>query len=173
VPADYLVSCLLTLSHEPRYLLPREESYGIVIHSLAVSKRTEETGKLFLSMESGQFRDKISHGRTFFDGCMLAYMEANAWEETLQFQSKMKEAGIPWSPLCFQGVLLASHRLGDGAKALEAIEGALESGMKMDHNCCEMSIRIILGDVLKIRNIQQVRTKLRHIGEQNQFLQSS
>jgi hypothetical protein len=43
-------------------------------------------------MESGQFRDKISHGRTFFDGRMLAYMEANAWEETLQFHSKMKEA---------------------------------------------------------------------------------
>jgi pentatricopeptide repeat protein len=154
-------------------LLPREESYGIVIHSLAVSKRTEEAGELFLSMESGQFRDEISPGRTSFDGRMLAYMEANAWEETLAFHSKMKEAGIPWSPLCFQGVLLASYRLGGRAKALETIEGALESGMKMDHNCCEMSIRIILGDVLKIRNIQQVRTKLRHIGEQNQFLQSS
>ena len=150
----------------------REEAYGTVIHSLAVSKRTEEAGELFLAMDSGQFRDKISPGRTCFDGRMLAYMEANAWEETLAFHSKMKEAGIPWSPLCFQGVLLASFRLGDRAKALEAIEGALVSGMKMDHNCCEISMRIILGDVLKTGNIQQVRTKLRHIGEQNRFLQT-
>ena len=164
---------MLTLSHEQRHLFPREESYGIVIHSLAVSKRTEEAGELFSSMESGQFRDKISPGRTCFDGRILAAVEAQAWEETLAFHAKMKEDGIPWSPLCFQGVLLASFRLGHRAKALEAIEGALESGMKMDHNCFEMSIRLILGDVLKIRNIQEVRTKLRHIGEQNRFLQSS
>jgi hypothetical protein len=124
-------------------------------------------------METGQFRDDVSPGLTCHDGRMLAYMEANAWEEVLAFHSKMNEAGIPWSPLCFQGVLLASSRLGDRAKALEAIEGALGCGMKMDHYCCELSMRIILGDVLKTGKIDQARSKLRHIGKKNRFLQST
>jgi hypothetical protein len=124
-------------------------------------------------METGQFSDDVSPGLTCHDGRMLAYMEANAWEEVLAFHSKMNEAGIPWSPLCFQGVLLASSRLGDRAKALEAIEGALGCGMKMDHYCCELSMRIILGDVLKTGKIDQARSKLRHIGKKNRFLQST
>jgi hypothetical protein len=124
-------------------------------------------------VDTGRFRDNVSPGLTCYDGRMLAYMEANAWGETLAFHSKMKEAGIPWSPLCFQGVLLASSRLGDRAKALEAIEGALRSGTQMDHYCCELSMRIILGDVLKFGKIDQARTKLRHIGKKNRFLQST
>ena len=143
------------------------------MHTLAVTKRAEEVEDLFSSMDSGQFNDGISPGLTCFNARVLAYVQKNAWEDLLAFHSRMQEDGIAFSPTSFQGVLLASFRLGNRARALEVIEGALRSGMKMDHDCCELSMKLLIGDKLETGSIPKMRTKLRDIGERNMRLKSA
>lgn len=155
------------------FLLHSEEAYGAVIHSLAVAKKTEEACELFASMDAGRFGDDVSPGVTCYSARMLAHVEAHEWEEALACHAERKAAGLPWSSASFQDVLLASYRLGHRAKALETIEEALASGVKVDHGCCDLSLQILLGDVLKARSIEQARHQLRKIGEENQDLKKT
>lgn len=141
-----------------------------MILSLAVAKKTEEACELFEAMNSGQFGDDIYPGVSCYNARMLAHVEAHQWDEALACHARRKEAGLPYSAASFQDVLLASYRMGHKAKALEAIKEALESEMKMDHRCCDLSLQLLLGDVLKSKTFEQARHRLREIGEQNQNL---
>lgn len=138
-----------------------------MIHILAVDKKTKEACELFESLDSGRFGDGVSPGVACYSARMLAHVEAHEWDEALACHSRRKEAGLPWTPSSFQDVLLASYRLGKKQKALEAVEEALESGMKMDYGCCVLSMEVLLGDVLKSKSIGQARQRLRELGEQN------
>jgi pentatricopeptide repeat protein len=151
----------------------REEAYATVIHSLAVDKKTKEACELFESLDSDRFGDGVSPGVACYSARMLAHVEAHEWDEALACHSQRKEAGLPWTPSCFQDFLLASFRVGKKQKALEAVEEALGSGMRMDCGCCVLSMQILLGDVLKSKSIGQARQKLRELGEQNGDLKNA
>lgn len=148
----------------------REETYGTVILSLAVAKKTEEARALFEAMESGQFGDDISPGVACYNALMLAHIEAHQWDEALECHSLRKDAGLRYSTASFQDVLLASYRVGKKAKASEAIEEALQSELKIDYRCFYLSLQILLGDALKSKTLDQARQRLREIGEQNEHL---
>ena len=165
--SDAAQSLLKEMQHGE--LNPSEKAYGTVIYSLAVAKKTKEACELFDLIESGRFNG-VAPGLTCYNGRMLAHIEAHEWDKALECHYQRKEAGLPCSSATFQDVLLASYRLGKKAKALETIEEALESGMKMDYACCDLSMKILLGDVFKSKRIDQARKKLREIGEQNQEL---
>lgn len=148
----------------------REEAYGTVIHSLAVANKTNEAIELFKAIASGHFEDDVSPGVSCYNSRMLAHVEAHEWDKALACHEERKDAGIPWSSASLQDVLLACHRTGQKERAFEAVEEALESGMKLSYSCCALSLQVLLGDVLESNNIDEVRHKLREIGEQNDEL---
>lgn len=118
------------------------------------------------------FGDSITPGLSSYDARMLALIEAKAWKDVIAFRLKMREAGISMSALSFQGFLLASFRLGDRATALEAVEEAVGSGIKMDHDCCVLSMNLLLGKASKTGDISQVRRELRKLGEYDSSLRA-
>ena len=128
-----------------------------MILSLAVAKKTEEACALFKAMESGQFGDDISPGVACYNALMLAHIEAHQWDEALECHSRRKDAGLPYSTASFQDVLLASYRVGQKAKAAEAIEEALQSELKINYRCFDLSLQILLGDTLKSKTFDQAR----------------
>ena len=147
--------------------------YGAVMHALAVAKRTEEMEQLFSLMESGHFDDGVFPGLTCFNARMVAYTRKKAWEEVLAFHLKMQKADIPFSPISFQGVLLASFHLGNQKRAIDAMEAAVASGLKINRDLCELSLQLLIGDLAETDSIAKMRSKLRDIGEKNVRLQAA
>jgi hypothetical protein len=103
---------------------------------------------------------------------MLAHIEVHQWKEALECHSRRKEAGLPYSAASFQDVLLASYRIGHKSKAIEAIEEALKSEMKIDSHCFDLSLQILVGDLLNSKTFEQARQRLREIGEQHEHLKN-
>lgn len=151
----------------------REEVYGAVIHSLAVSKRGADARNIFESMSDGDYEDGVLPGTACYDAVLLSFLQEGDWEQALELHGKMKASGISQTPATFQGALIASHKIGELEKAVHAINEALSSEVQLDQSCCELAMRILLRTLFHHKSISETRLKLREICEEDRAVHPS
>ena len=144
-----------------RGLVPSDEAFGAVIHSLALAKNPSEALQLFKEIENGEFGD-AKPGLSSYNSKMLALMQLKAWQDVIELQREMKQAGLPSSSVAFHGVILASMRLGDEGSVVEAIEDAIKLGVSLNHSCFDQSLKCLFPDLVVDRpSIPEIRLRLR------------
>jgi pentatricopeptide repeat protein len=151
----------------------REEAYGAVMHSLVASRRTDEAHDLFKSLERKETPGIARPGPTCFDASLLACLQTGDWDKALELHEKRTESSVPLTPSGFQGALIASFRRGGRGQALKYAEEMLGSNTELDQACCEVSMKILLRDLVPQSNISDTRGKLRAICEEDSELHSA
>jgi hypothetical protein len=144
-----------------RGLQASDEALGAMIHSLAVAQRPTEALEVFCDIESGQFGD-VKPGILSFNAKMLALMQMKSWQDVIDLQEDIKSAGLVLSSVAFQGVILASMKLGDKSSVLEAIETATKSHIHLNRSCFEQSIKCLFPELVTDQpSIKALRLQLR------------
>lgn len=159
--ANWLEARATLTAMNDRGLVPSDEAFGAVIHTLAMAQRPAEALELFVEMGSGKFGD-IQPGVLSFNAKMLALMQTKSWQEVIDLQEEMKSAGLAPTSVAFHGVILASMKLGNEASVLEAIENATKSKISLNQSCFEQSLKCLFPDLVADQgSIAEIRLRLR------------
>ena len=146
---------------------PTEHTYAAFITSLAMADKLDEATNVIDSMLRNENGDGILPGSSSFGACMLAALKAKAYQQVLDLNTKMIDAGISPNSQSYFGVVLASTRLGDRASALKAAESALESKLPINHQGLNLLLKALLPDSFGDGSIASVRSNLRSMGKEN------
>lgn len=146
---------------------PTEHTYAAFITSLAMADKLDEATNVIDSMLRNENGDGILPGSSSFGACMLAALKAKAYQQVLDLNTKMIDAGISPNSQSYFGVVLASTRLGDRASALKAAESALESKLPINHQGLNLLLKALLPDSFGDGSIASVRSNLRSMGKED------
>jgi len=146
---------------------PTERTYAAVITSLAMADKVNEAADVIDAMLGKENDDAILPGSSSFSACMLAALKAKKYQQVLDLNAKMIDAGIAPNSQSYFGVVLASTRLGDRASALKAAESALESKLPINHQGLNLLMKALLPDSFGDGSIASIRNKLRSLGLEN------
>ena len=149
---------------------PTEHTYAAFITTLAMADKLTDATNVIDSMLSNQNGDGILPGSSSFGACMLAALKAKAYQQVLDLNRRMLDAGISPDSQSYFGVVLASTRLGDRASALKAAESALESKLPINHQGLNLLLKALLPDSFGDGSIASIRSNLRSMGRENKDL---
>ena len=116
------------------------------------------------------YGDGIVPGSSSFNSAMLAALKSKRWQQVLDLNKMMVDAGISPNSQSYFAAVLASTRLGDRASALKAAESALDNDLPINHQGLNLLLKALLPDCFGDGSIGSVRGNLRSLGTHNKDL---
>jgi len=114
------------------------------------------------AMLQNEYADQIHPNTSCFASCILSAIEAGAWHQVLELNTKMLGAGLRPDAAAFQGAILACSQLGDQSRVIEEIEAAIRADAAVDLDGFLLCASLLLPMVdTESRNIEEIRLKLR------------
>lgn len=159
---DYLEGRKALTLMADRKLVPSDEALGAVIHGLAIHGKEHEALEMFEETKAGTFGD-FRPGICCYNGKILSLLQLKSWEEVILLQEEMEEAMVTPNAVAFQGILLASMRMGDESSVVQAVEQGIKSNITLDRDCFEQSIKCLLPELLASEHptVPEIRLQLR------------
>ena len=149
---------------------PTEHTYAALITSLAMADQVDEAIRVIDTMLCNGYGDGIVPGSSSFNSAMLAALKAKRWQQVLDLNKVMVDAGISPNSQSYFAAVLASTRLGDRASALKAAESALGNELPINHQGLNLLLKALLPSSFGDGSIGSVRGNLRSMGKQNKDL---
>ena len=166
-------SFLLTTYYLTFYFSKSESTYAAHIHALAINKRHNDAISVLNTMLDDNNGDSIKPSTSSFAACMLSAMQSRAFEEVIQLNDKMKEAGVPSNSTTFKSTILASTQLGRASEVMKEIESVLDSQDPMDAKSFLLCANHLVPGIMKDsgQDIESLRASLRRQIQDNPLIE--
>ena len=149
---------------------PTEHTYAAFITSLAMTDQVDEAIHVIDTMLCNGYGDGIVPGSSSFNSAMLAALKSERWQQVLDLNKMMVDAGVSPNSQSYFAAVLASTRLGDSASAVQAAESALDNELPINHQGLNLLLKALLPDCFGDGSISSVRGNLRSLGKENSQL---
>ena len=149
---------------------PTEHTYAAFITSLAMADQVDEAIRVIDTMLCNGHGDGIVPGSSSFNSAMLAALKSKRWQQVLDLNKMMVDAGISPDSQSYFAAVLASTRLGDRASALKAAKSALGNELPINHQGLNLLLKALIPNSFGDGSIGSVRGNLRSMGQHNKDL---
>lgn len=136
------------------------------MYSFAVANQPSKARDFLQSMRTGAFGDNVMPGASCYNAGILSCARAGAWIDVLSLYDTMKEARVRADPTTFNGVVLASQKVGGRALVQALAEELLASGAAMGQESCELTLDILIPELQQNETRVDSRTQLRLLADQ-------
>ena len=165
-----------TFDHMRRHEMKlSEETYGAMIHGLAVAKRPDEAIELLEGMESDSFGDGIKPGLSCYNAIMISHINEKSWREVIDVYDRMIKENVKPNSATTQGLLIAAYRIGGRERVQEMVGDLLANDVVISQENCQLAMKIMVPDVIKgtESKITEIQNHLRDLGTKNELLKSA
>lgn len=153
-----------------------DETYGALLHSLALARRHEEVFDIVSSLKLSNLSLKEDAagvpGVSCYNAVMLCHLNSQAWEQVLSTYEDMKTMELVPNGKTTQGLILASHGFGGCDAVREIIGGILASSLDVpiSQENCHLALKLLMPNLLRglqgQYSVDNIQERLRELGDE-------